>query len=489
MGARIVGKDYRFLQVAAKVKDSQDEQDRYLGKFANLCVAEGTTILTDCGPRSIEQVRNDDLVWDGEQFVAHAGVSFSGVQQVITYMGVTATLDHKVLLTDGRWETIEAAARHGWAIEPALGQGWAHRCRSAIRIVDGLVRRHLREVRSSLRSRSVRLRTSAGCEFTFSGGGPIYSMQVLRDQGEAAPGWPHGLRDSGGSAAAEPRQRVVSAMPQPQGQIVPQLRRAWHRVQVLFGARGSEIHQREPAARRLSEARHRPRGQRRSLRAWKLALGYAQGEPSEPGQVQTRTYDIVNCGPRTRFAANGLIVHNSAQYRTGVKTLRTRARVDYEIPIELPQAQLIWRTYRNTYTQVPNYWERAIELAKRQGYAETLAGRRVALVGDWGGNLAWKMESTSLNFPVQGTGGDQKYLAIKVLKDFLIPLGCYFMKDFHDGLYWFVPDNIVDRVVREGKHLLDNLPYRQAWNFTPPVPMPWDCKFGKVNGALKELKD
>jgi DNA polymerase-1 len=157
----------------------------------------------------------------------------------------------------------------------------------------------------------------------------------------------------------------------------------------------------------------------------------------------------------------GKFANLSAQYRTGVKTLRVRARVDYEIPIELPQAQLIWRTYRNTYTQVPAYWDRAIALAKQQGYAETLAGRRVALVGDWGGNLSWKMESTALNYPVQGTGGDQKYLALKVLKDFLIPLGCYFMKDFHDGLYWFVPDNIVDRVIVEGKRLLDNLPYRR----------------------------
>jgi DNA polymerase-1 len=184
----------------------------------------------------------------------------------------------------------------------------------------------------------------------------------------------------------------------------------------------------------------------------------------------------------------GKFANLSAQYRTGVKTLRTRARVDYEIPIEMPQAQLIWRTYRATYTQVPAYWDQAIQRAKQQGYAETLAGRRVALIGNWSGNLSWKMESTALNYPVQGTGGDQKYLAIRALKDFLIPLGCHFMKDFHDGLYWFVPDAIVDRVIVEGKRLLDNLPYREAWNFVPPVPMPWDAKFGKINGSLKEHK-
>jgi hypothetical protein len=71
----------------------------------------------------------------------------------------------------------------------------------------------------------------------------------------------------------------------------------------------------------------------------------------------------------------------------------------------------------------------------------------------------------------------------------MIPLGCYFAWDLHDGLYWWVPDAIVDRVIAEGKKLLDNLPYREAWGFTPPIPMPFDAKFGKVWGALKEVKD
>jgi hypothetical protein len=63
------------------------------------------------------------MIWFGmvQEFVAHDGVSFSGVNEVITYMGVTATLDHKVLLTNGRWEEIEAAARNAGPIASALG--------------------------------------------------------------------------------------------------------------------------------------------------------------------------------------------------------------------------------------------------------------------------------------------------------------------------------------------------------------------------------
>jgi hypothetical protein len=99
------------------------------------------------------------------------------------------------------------------------------------------------------------------------------------------------------------------------------------------------------------------------------------------------------------------------------------------------------------------------------------------------------MEGTALNYPIQGTGGDQKYLGLKVLKDFILAEGGYFAWDLHDGLYWFIPDEKVDRITIQGKHLLDNLPYQQAWGFTPTIPMPWDCKFGKVWGGMKKLED
>jgi hypothetical protein len=38
-------------------------------------------------------------------------------------------------------------------------------------------------------------------------------------------------------------------------------------------------------------------------------------------------------------------------------------------------------------------------------------------------------------------------------------------------------------------YLLNNLPYKKAWGFTPPIPLPWDCKASdKSWGQLKEVK-
>ena len=196
----------------------------------------------------------------------------------------------------------------------------------------------------------------------------------------------------------------------------------------------------------------------------------------------------MNCGPRTRFAANGLIVHNSLQFRTYPKRLRTTARVDYGMNMELPEAEMIWATYQRTYKGVPVYWQKSISKVRRLGYAETLGGRRVQVTGNWNGGDAWKMESTAINFPIQGTGACQKCLAIACVADYLPTVSGYFGWDLHDGLFFFIPDRYAMKAAVDIKRILDTLPYEKAWGFNPPIPLPFDVKMGPSWGALPEVK-
>lgn len=184
----------------------------------------------------------------------------------------------------------------------------------------------------------------------------------------------------------------------------------------------------------------------------------------------------------------GKVANLSLQYRTSAPKLRTVARVQYGLPMNLDEAQLIRRTYLTSYRRVPDYWERQIMLTKKLGYVETFAGRRVQVVGDWAAD-GWRMGSTAINYRIQGTGADQKYLALMVLKPLLIELGARFAWDLHDGIYLYVPDQNVTRAAVEIKRTLDTLPYQQAWGFTPPVPLPWDCKVGSSWGNLQEWKN
>ena len=184
----------------------------------------------------------------------------------------------------------------------------------------------------------------------------------------------------------------------------------------------------------------------------------------------------------------GKFANLSLQYRTSARKLREKARVDYDIPLELPEAQRIHATYQRTYPGVPTYWERQIAIVKQLGYVETFAGTRVAITGDWSGNWGWSMGSTAINYRIQGTGAQQKHLAMMVIKDYLRQIGGRFYFDLHDGLYLLIPISHSYRACVDIKRILDNLPYQQAWGFAPPIPMPWDCKKGRSWGGMKEVK-
>jgi hypothetical protein len=61
--------------------------------------------------KRIIDVMPDDLVWDGEDFVEHDGVQFSGYQEVIEWDGVRGTPNHVVFTEDGEISLVEAKTR------------------------------------------------------------------------------------------------------------------------------------------------------------------------------------------------------------------------------------------------------------------------------------------------------------------------------------------------------------------------------------------
>lgn len=72
------------------------------GRF---CLAEGSLVLVrdedgEVYQVFIENVRLTDELWDGNSWVTHEGVVFSGDKEVITWDGVTATPEHKVWISE-----------------------------------------------------------------------------------------------------------------------------------------------------------------------------------------------------------------------------------------------------------------------------------------------------------------------------------------------------------------------------------------------------
>lgn len=200
----------------------------------------------------------------------------------------------------------------------------------------------------------------------------------------------------------------------------------------------------------------------------------------------------------------GKVANLSLQYRTSAKTLVRVARVQYGLTITQREADAIHGTYLTSYTNVPEYWRNQINTVKDQGWVETITGRRihVGFEDDWFRLVPkkdnpqeyveidnqWKATSTSINFPIQGSGADQKYLALAILKNLLPKYDGRFYFELHDGIFLIVPDDKAEKALHEIRHALSNLPYRQAWGVNLPIQFPVDAKIGKSWGQLVEVK-
>ena len=113
-------KKYKAMEAAV----CKDGRLRGMFKFyganrsGRFCLAEGTPILVkaangNIGEKPIEDVTREDLVFDGEDWVHHDGVVFSGEKDVITWDGITATPEHMVFLDSETKITLAEAKEKG----------------------------------------------------------------------------------------------------------------------------------------------------------------------------------------------------------------------------------------------------------------------------------------------------------------------------------------------------------------------------------------
>lgn len=193
--------------------------------------------------------------------------------------------------------------------------------------------------------------------------------------------------------------------------------------------------------------------------------------------------DIDSLAKEARYL--GKFANLSLQYRIGIPTMRIKALTQYQLNLSEAETVQIKDTYLRTYPKVTDYWRTAIAFANKHGYAETRGGHRIQLddMEDY------SQQQTAINFPIQGTGGDMKLLALSVIKNDFARLGLHFAWDLHDALFLYIPDD--SKAIKTAMYVqetLSNLPYKKVWGWEPAVPMPVDGKIGKSWGSLKGYK-
>jgi DNA polymerase I-like protein with 3'-5' exonuclease and polymerase domains len=189
-------------------------------------------------------------------------------------------------------------------------------------------------------------------------------------------------------------------------------------------------------------------------------------------------------GP-TGYRYQGKFTNLSCQYRIGEKSLRIKSRVDYGMNKDILTIRSWKNTYLRTFSGIKRYWNASINLARRNGFAESLAGRRYAITL-WGEDYKWSSEQSAINFPIQSSGGDQKELGLAMLTARYPELE--FAMDLHDGLYFYADINKhLPELIIAAKEDLNNMNYVDAWDWEPLVPLIWDASVGVNWGSKREL--
>ena len=98
------------------INKHDDPNERHVGKT---CLAAGTEVLTNHGWKAIEAITQEDLLWDGVEWVSHDGVAEIGKKPTLTMYGVRATPDHACMTgrTFAPWQTL---AQDGTLFQRAL---------------------------------------------------------------------------------------------------------------------------------------------------------------------------------------------------------------------------------------------------------------------------------------------------------------------------------------------------------------------------------
>lgn len=94
-----------------------DKDQRQMGKIA--CFGPDTRVLTHTGPKAIVEVTEDDLLWDGVEWVRHDGVVARGLRETIQLSGVEVTPDH-LINTQGIWLPAQQLVSSGSTLSRAL---------------------------------------------------------------------------------------------------------------------------------------------------------------------------------------------------------------------------------------------------------------------------------------------------------------------------------------------------------------------------------
>lgn len=190
-------------------------------------------------------------------------------------------------------------------------------------------------------------------------------------------------------------------------------------------------------------------------------------------------------GKHKNIRKAGKLCNLSLQFRTSPATFRERAFVQHGMVMTEGEARHNIRAYHSLFPGVKQFHKDAIAEGRRMGYAITRGGRKVRLE-NYNRSRKWRLDSTAINFPIQGTGADMRHAALSQLRHMMVSGLIKFAWDLHDGLFFYVPTEQAEDIALDIRSQLNKIDYGQ-WGWTPAVPLTWDVAIGPSWDKLEEV--
>lgn len=157
-----------------------------------------------------------------------------------------------------------------------------------------------------------------------------------------------------------------------------------------------------------------------------------------------------------------------------------------ELGLDLQEARGIIQRYFEALPGIPNYFDEAIAAARRDGYCQTLLGRRKQVPEIWSSysGLVARAERQVKNAPIQGTASEiTKMAQLAIWKDpYITASGTKMLLQIHDEILLHIPVAYEhDARLREtvDRHMATGI------GLTLAVPLDTSGKTGRTWGACK----
>lgn len=426
------------------------------GKVLNFCVAGDALVETrDRGAVEIRNIRLEDLVWDGVEWVQHEGVISTGRKEIIEYQGLRATRLHDVWTAERGKVKFEEACAESLTLVRTSTAGQVHQPTwdpdlSGVSGTAGVGLLLHQDRVSELRERA--MEGTAECRDGQIDKVQVHASTPLQSQIPGSRSGSIEVSDASvrcdDAAVLQGHSRVVAPLPGSRDQSGVQ------------GSRGlCDLGSGEVYGRSDSDAGLRPGGKRRALLQGEPAVGGSVDEPDESGiwttselsrsaavsgrpsrsQIhmedgagahengayqradldeacakfscgEAETYDLLNAGPRHRFTCQGVLVSNSSLYGASPNTLERKIESDTGAKPDPGTGQAGLDAIEARQPRATEFLREMEKIPETTGYYRAASGRlRRCVTHGRNAQISWRTRNSVVsalgremrNFPMQ----------------------------------------------------------------------------------------